>query len=72
MIAVTDLTLLDDVGTAHHCQASSGPLLPPFRHSQTEDERPAGWLAGRATRALQLFSAGTGSLVGPALLPYAV
>lgn len=37
--AVTALALLDDVGTARHRRASSGPLLPPFSRIQTEVDR---------------------------------
>lgn len=65
MRAVTDLSLLDDAGTAHHRQASSGPLLPPFSRSQTEagaTDRLAGW---QSCQGSLRFDAGAGSLVGP-------
>lgn len=44
MRAVSDLALLDDVGTARHRLDSSGPLLPPLSCMRTEVGRAGlGW-----------------------------
>lgn len=69
MRAVSDLALLDDVGTARHHLDSSGPLLPPFSCMRTEVGRGGvGWagLGWQSCQGLQRYNVDTGSLASPA------